>query len=139
MNMNKLVFKKMVFEHFRFKQSTTINPNDIEVKIDLCVIKSSDDKIKGKTNLCDYVSLVLSVFDENKKMSQAKCIVRKEEFEFKQVKVFSNKIKIVAGIPDVQDNRFIEKVGQEYENLLGQLIDRNGIGPIIEYEKEIYL
>lgn len=65
-----------------------------------------------------------------------------ENGEFKS-DIFSNKgdslqmgkytLKVSLSIPGTQSKEFIDKAGIEYENLIGDFINRNGIAPCGEY------
>ena len=92
--------------------------------------------IEGTTNLFDYASLLLTMRDNSKILCQTKATVEHGRFAFSTFSDNGNgfargeyHFEISLSIPSVQHKEFTKKAGIEYENLAGEFIVRNGVGP----------
>lgn len=125
-----------------FKPTIPINKNGLNVEFNISINKLEDNRVQiiGKTNLFDAATLLLTIKNSNSYMGQDKVIVQNGEFKSA---IFSNKgsslevgryiLNITLSLPGAQSKDFINKAGIEYENLIGDFINRNGIGPSGEY------
>lgn len=133
-------------KEYQYTQTMPINPDALEVWFNLEISKNEDNTItaKGTTNLFDNASLLISIRnDERYLLAQNKSDVIDGKFDFG---LFSRKgegfsegmyeANISLSLPSVQDREFVRKAGLEYENLSGEYVDRNGVGPTINYTKK---
>lgn len=121
-----------------FKPTIPINKNGLNVEFNISINKLEDNKVEiiGKTNLFNKASLLLTIKNSNSYMGQDKVTV--ENGQFKSA-IFSNKgnsleagryiLNISLSFPGTQSKEFIDNAGIEYENLIGDFINRDGIGP----------
>lgn len=121
-----------------FKPTIPINKNGLNVEFNISINKLEDNRVQiiGKTNLFNKASLLLTIKNSNSYMGQDKVTV--ENGQFKSA-IFSNKgnsleagryiLNISLSFPGTQSKEFIDKAGIEYENLIGDFINRDGIGP----------
>lgn len=143
---NKTVYIKKEKNNICFKPTIPINNDGVNVEFDISINKFSDGKFEiiGETNLFDKASLLLTITNDKKCMGTDKVIINKGVFKSC---IFSDKgvgldngnytLNISLSLPGVQDKKFLDKAGIEYENLIGDFIDRNGIGPTGRYECKI--
>lgn len=134
----QITYVKKEKDYNLFKPTIPINKNGLNVEFNISINKLEDNRIQiiGKTNLFDKASLLLTIKNSNSYMGQDKVTV--ENGEFKSA-IFSNKgssletgkyiLNISLSIPVAQSKEFIDKAGIEYENLIGEFINREGIGP----------
>ena len=121
-----------------FKPTIPINKNGLNVEFNISINKLEDNRVEiiGKTNLFNKASLLLTIKNSNSYMGQDKVTV--ENGQFKSA-IFSNKgnslevgryiLNISLSLPGTQSKEFIDNAGIEYENLIGDFINRDGIGP----------
>ncbi|MGX9135473.1 FRG domain-containing protein [Rummeliibacillus sp. JY-2-4R] len=141
-----LAKKEYPKKEYQYSQTIPINPDALKVWFDLEISKNENNIItaKGTTNLFDKASLMISIRNnEGDLLGQSKAYVIDGNFDFG---LFSRKgegylegvyeANISLSIPSVQDKKFVSKAGLEYENLDGEYVDRNGIGPTINYYKK---
>lgn len=142
----KLDPKEYSKKEYQYTQTIPINPDALKVWFNLEVSKNEDNTFtaKGSTNLFDKALLMISIRDnEGYLLGQSKSYVKDENFDFG---LFSRKgegyleglyeANISLSVPSVQDKEFVSKAGLEYENLDGEYVDRNGIGPTVNYYKK---
>src|SRR5699024_7162603 len=96
--------------------------------------------IEGETNLPDYAELMISV-NQNNYHAQSKDVVidgkfKTEEFNDSGVPLTPGKYELSITLPvaSVQDNQFLAKAGNNYENLKGDLMKESDMGEIMKYE-----
>lgn len=139
---NQISYIKKEDNYYSFKPTIPINKNGLNVEFNISINKLEDNKIQiiGKTNLFDKASLLLTIKNSNAYMAQDKVIVENGYFKSS---IFSNKgdslqegeytLEISLSVPETQNKEFRDKAGIEYENLIGDFINRNGIAPCGEY------
>jgi len=129
---------------YMFNPTIPINQNGLNVSFDIKILVDEDKKItiQASTNLFDNAELMISIYKEKRLFAQDK--VKIENGRFKSAK-FTDKgngyesgdyaVEILLPIASVQPKSFVEKAGIEYENLVGDYVDRSGISPIVKYSK----
>lgn len=139
---NQIIYVKKEKSYNSFKPTIPINKNGLNVEFDISINRLEDNKVQiiGKTNLFEKASLLLTIKNSNSYMGSDKVTVENGEFKSD---IFSNKgdslqmgkytLKVSLSIPGTQSKEFIDKAGIEYENLIGDFINRNGIAPCGEY------
>lgn len=127
---------------FNYTPTLPISKDALEVQLKVTPIIHVDKTvhIEGTTNLFDGASLMLSMRKDDRLLCTAKTVVKNKKFVFPQ---FSNKEKgfvsgiysfeITLSVPNVQPKEFTSLAGIEYENLTGNFIKRDGIGPYGKY------
>jgi len=135
--------RKYLRKAYQYTQTIPINPDALKVWFNIEIVKNTNNTflVKGKTNLFDKASLMISIRDsEGKLQGQSKSDVKDGYFDFglfsrKGEGYFKGKyeVNISLSIPSVQSREFISLAGLEYENITGELLDRSGIGPSINY------
>lgn len=127
---------------FNYTPTLPISKDALEAQLEVIPIIHVDKTvhIEGTTNLFDGASLMLSLRKDKQLLCQAKAVVENGEFVFPK---FSNKGKgfvsgiysceITLSVPNVQPKEFTRLAGIEYENLTGNFIKRDGIGPHGKY------
>lgn len=127
---------------FNYTPTLPISKDALEVQLEVIPIIHVDKTIhiEGTTNLFDGANLMLSMRKDKQLLCQAKSVVKNRRFIFPQ---FSHKGKgfvsgiysfeITLSVPNVQPKEFTRLAGVEYENLTGNFIKRDGIGPCGEY------
>jgi len=143
---NEIDIGKIKRKEYKYKQTIPINAAGLEVIFNLTISQNSDNtvNIKGNTNLFDNASLMISLKNCNGLLlAQNKSLVDKGQFDFgrlgkKGVGLDRGKYKanIILAIPSVQNKEFVQKAGIEYENLIGEFVDRSGLGPTVSYTEE---
>ena len=131
---------------YQYKPTLPINPNALDIWFKIQISKYEDNKffVNGTTNLFDDASLMISITNaEGYLLGQSKSDVLDGHFEFG---LFTHKGKgypeatyvanVSLSIPSVQNKKFISKAGIEYENITGIYVNRNGIGPSVNYYYE---
>lgn len=143
---NEIDIEKTVRKEYQYKQTIPLNPNGLDVIFNLDIARNSDNtvNIKGTTNLYDMASLMISL--RNSKgllLAQNKSLVENGQFDFGRLgkegvgyDKGKYKANISLSIPSVQDKKFVERAGIEYENLKGEHVDRTSVGPTISYTEE---
>lgn len=131
---------------YQFVPTIPINPNALIVDFSLQIKQTENNFLccYGETNLYDTAQLLLTISTKNGEVcGQNKATVYISKFDFgefsikgKRYKPGSYIAKITLSIPNTQVDEFKNKAGIEYENLSGDLVFRDGIGPTIKYEKE---
>lgn len=123
---------------FNYTPTLPISKDALEVQIEAIPVIHVDKTvhIEGTTNLFDGASLILSMRKDKQLLCQAKTVIENRRFVFPQ---FSNKgngfvhgiysCEITLSIPSVQPKEFTKLAGIEYENLTGNFIKRDGVGP----------
>lgn len=131
-------------ERKRFNYTPTMLVSETALQVDFSVSPViHDDKslhIEGATNLFDYAILLLTMRNNSRILSQTKATVENGRFAFPTL---SNKgngfdpgeyhFEISLSIPSVQPKEFTKMAGIEYENLTGDFIVREGVGPCGRY------
>ncbi|MDJ0304743.1 FRG domain-containing protein [Dehalobacter sp.] len=129
---------------YKFNPTIPINENGLKVDFDLNIIVDDDKKviIQASTNLFDDAELMISINKNKRLFAQDK--VKIENGKFKSAK-FTDKgngyesgdysLEILLPIASVQPKSFVEKAGIEYENLIGEFVERSGVSPIVKYSK----
>lgn len=124
---------------FQYTPTLPISETAIDVYFNIEVLVADDRTfhIQGDTNLFDNAVLMLSLKNAN----QGKATITDGKFSFPQ---FSKKGKgfepglyhatISLSIPSTQPKEFTALAGIEYENLTGEYVKRDGIGPSVSYE-----
>ena len=127
---------------FNYTPTLPISNDALEVQIEAIPVVHVDKTvhIEGTTNLFDGANLMLSMRKDKQLLCQAKAVIENRKFIFPQ---FSNKGKgftpgiysceITLSIPSVQPKEFTKLAGIEYENLAGNFIKKDGVGPRGEY------
>lgn len=131
---------------FNFEPTIPISPHALIVDFNIEVHQKTDKTlwIFGSTNLYDDANLLLTIRKKSGQIcGQNKATVNKGKFDFG---IFSIKGKgyelgdyvaeITLSVPTTQPKLFQEKSGIEYENLDGPYVERDGIGPTVNFEKQ---
>lgn len=131
---------------YQFVPTIPINPNALIVDFSLQIKQTENNSLfcYGETNLYDTAQLLLTLSTKNGKVcGQNKAIVYNSKFDFGKFSIKGEgykpgnyNAKITLSIPNTQKDEFKNKAGIEYENLNGELVFRDGIGPTIKYKKE---
>lgn len=139
---NQISYVKKEKNYNSFKPTIPINKNALNVEFDISINRLEDNRVQiiGKTNLFDKALLLLTVKNSNNYMAQDKVTVENGEFKSaifssrgNSLEIGEYRLKVSLSIPGIQCREFIDKAGIEYENLIGDFINRNGIGPSGEY------
>lgn len=138
--------KDSVKKEYQYTQTLPIKSDALDVWFNLDIFKNEDNTIyiKGTTNLFDNASLIISIKNvQGELLAQGKAEVTDGNYDFG---LFSRKGKgyieglyeatISLSTPAVQDKKFVEKAGIEYENLKGEYVDRSGLGPTLNYHEK---
>ncbi|MCC5801841.1 FRG domain-containing protein [Rossellomorea vietnamensis] len=143
---NEIDPEKIKRKENQYKQTIPINQDGLDVTFNLDISRNSDNTvyIRGRTNLFDKASLMISLRNSNDfLLAQNKSLVENGRFDFgrlgkKDIGLDKGKYKvdISLAIPSVQNKEFLLKSGIEYENLKGKYIDRTGMGPTVSYTEE---
>lgn len=143
---NEIDIGKIERKEYHYKQTIPINVAGLEVTFDLTIFQNNDNtvSIKGETNLFDNATLMIFLRNCNGlAIAQNKSLVDKGQFNFgrlgkKGIGLDRGKYKvnITLPIPSVQNKEFVKKAGIEYENLIGEFVDRSGLGPTVCYTEE---
>lgn len=113
----------------------------VQLNITPTVLPNKTIQVSGETNLFDGAELMLTLNASTGIICSGKSIIDNGRFIFP---VCSNHGKgfapgiingtISLSLPSTQPKKFTELAGIEYENLTGDFISRNGIGPTGIYE-----
>ena len=127
---------------FNYTPTMPVSDNALQVLFSVNPV-IHDDKtlhVEGSTNLYDGAVLLLTMHNNSRMLCQSKATVENGSFAFS---LMSNKgngfdpgeyvFEISLSIPSVQPKEFTEKAGIEYENLTGDFVLREGIGPNGKY------
>ena len=135
--------KKYSRKKYQYLQTVPINPDALNVCINMEIIKNTNNTIivKGKTNLFDMALLMISIRNsEGKIQGCQKTSVKDGSYDFGLFSrngegYFEGKYQANISLPhpSAQSRAFISVAGLEYENLTGELVDRSGSGPTINY------
>lgn len=140
---NKIDPSKIFRKEYQYKQTIPINQKGLAVSFNLNISPNSDNtvSIKGTTNLFDKASLMISITDsKDQLLGQNKASVENGCFDFGRLGKKGvgygkgeYRIEITLSLPSTQDKDFVSKAGIEYENLVGEYVDRSGVGPTVRY------
>nr|WP_253198401.1 FRG domain-containing protein [Clostridium gasigenes] len=140
---NKMLQCRARDERFKYTQTIPISEDAITItfNVEVCVNKENTFIILGESNLFNDASLMLSVYNQsNKIMGESKATVYNKKFKFETFSMGGMGYEngeytglISLSIPSVQSNAFIKLAGVEYENLVGEYVDRTGLGPTVNY------
>lgn len=143
---NEINPEKIKRKEYQYKETIPLNPEGLDVTFNLDILVNKDNtvNIKGKTNLFDKASLMISLRNSNEfLLAQNKSLVENGIFDFGRLgkegigfEKGNYIINISLSIPSVQDKKFVLKAGIEYENLKGEFVNRRGIGPTVNYKEE---
>ena len=143
---NEIDLEKTKRKKYQYQQTIPLNTDGLDVTFDLKIFRNSDNtvNIRGKTNLFDKASLMISLRNSNDLLlAQNKSLVENGRFDFgrlgKEGVGFNKgkyKVNVSLAIPSVQNKEFVLKAGIEYENLNGKYVDRSGIGQTVSYTEE---
>ncbi|MFB5561270.1 FRG domain-containing protein [Bacillus cereus] len=139
----QISFSKLDNEEWGFKPKIPLNNDGLKVDFHIKIIKSNDNKFRvfGETNLYNEAVLLLTIRNEQGiTCGQDKVEVKNNKF---RSDVFSMKgigydeghytLVVSLSIPSTQAGHFVAVAGSEYENLKGQFVKRDGLGPSVEY------
>lgn len=127
---------------FKYTPTLPLSKDALEVQLKVIPTIHVDKTvhIEGTTNLFDGASLMISMRKDKQLLCQAKTVVENRKFVFPQLsnrgKGFVSGIyscEITLSVPNVQPKEFTRLAGIEYENLTGNFIKRDGIGPHGKY------
>lgn len=127
---------------FKYTSTLPLSKDALEVQLKVIPTIRVDKTvhIEGTTNLFDGTSLMISMRKDKQLLCQAKTVVENRKFVFPQLsnrgKGFVSGIyscEITLSVPNVQPKEFTRLAGIEYENLTGNFIKRDGIGPHGKY------
>ena len=133
-------------KEYRYKQTLPINSNALDIQIELDIQQNEDRtiSINGTTNLFDQASLMITIrnLDGYTKGGNT-AIVRNAEIDFGKFTIQGEgystgtyKADVSLSLPSFQAPDFVRLAGQEYENMTGTLVKREGIGPIVRYTQQ---
>lgn len=133
---------------YQYKQTIPISKNAIKVWFEFTIERNDSlIRIHGNTNLFDGAELLISVSSrESGYFGQSKSPVKENIFVSDW---FSNKgkrmsngnynISFFLSLPSVQNQQFVDKAGREYENITGEFVNREGVGPTLEFSSNYLL
>jgi len=133
---------------YQYTQTIPVSKSAINVWFDYTVeIKASSIRVHGRTNIFDNAELLIGLKNETTGYSgQCKSIVLgntfvSDWFSSKGMKLVSGNynISFFLSLPTVQDSQFVDRAGLEYENLTGDLVRREGVGPVLEFTSNYHL
>ena len=110
-------------------------------------IQQNEDRtisISGTTNLFDLASLMITIRNlDGYTKGGNKAIIRNGEIDFGRFTIKGEgyatgtyKADVSLSLPGLQSPDFVRLAGQEYENLTGALVKREGTGPIVSYTQQ---
>jgi len=149
LDIDKLAVNPNGSKSYQYQPTIPLNPQGLDVCFNFNISMNSDNTvtINGKTNLFDKASLIISIRDSaGLLLAQNKSFVKNGLINFGKLgktNIGFGKgrytIEVTLSLPSTQDKDFVSKAGIEYENLTGNYVYRNGIGPIVEYVEEFVI
>lgn len=132
-------FKKIQKTSLGFGQSVPVSENALEVYFRLGYHFNADQFIiEGESNLYDDAKVCLTLKVKHAKgLTQAETLIKDGCFRFEMDKCLMTYENYTACItvayPRTQKAEFLDKAGNEYENLKGSVVQRGGIHSTIYY------
>ncbi|RST58595.1 hypothetical protein D5F11_016300 [Siminovitchia terrae] len=120
--------------------------NTINVEIDVEPVVEEDGKVHfiGKTNLPDYAELMFTLKGLDGYTAQSKetvldGVIETGSFSNKGEGLPGKRYQLSIELSSTQDDKFVDVVGKEYENLTGDLIIESVLGKTMEYRSSFLI